>query len=163
MGGEEFAPGIAAVLTREGELRQVADGLAFPNGMAVTPDNSTLIVAESYSSNLTAFDIDADGGLSNRRVWAELGGDPPDGICLDAEGAVWAGAMNRCVRIREGGEIAESIELDRSCFACMLGGEDGRTLFMMAAEWRGTDAMTDGELTGKVLTARAPAPAAGWP
>jgi sugar lactone lactonase YvrE len=161
MGGGEFAPGIAAVLTADGSLRQVADELAFPNGMVVTPDNSTLIVAESYATRLTAFDIEPDGGLSNRRVWADVG-DPVDGICLDAEGAVWAGAMNRCVRVREGEELLESIVLDRSCFACMLGGDDGRTLCMMAAEWRGPERMFEGR-TGRVVTAQAPAPRAGWP
>jgi sugar lactone lactonase YvrE len=163
MSGEEFAPGIAAVVTPDGKVRQVADGLEFPNGMVVTPDNATLIVAESYASRLTAFDIAADGSLLNRRVWAELGGDPPDGICLDAEGDVWCGAMNRCVRVAEGGEVLETIELDRACFACMLGGDDGRTLFMMAAEWRGTEGMTEGPRTGRVLTARAPAAGAGRP
>ena len=104
-------------------MRQVADGLAFPNGMAVTPDDSTLIVAESFAGRLSAFDIAADGGLSNRRVWAELG-EGGDGICLDAEGAVWTPAMQTCLRVREGGEVLERIELDRFCFACMLGGED---------------------------------------
>src|SRR3989442_11545069 len=83
--GGEFAPGIVALVTPDGSARQVADGVAFPNGMVVTPDNSTLIVAESYGNKLTAFDIAADGGLSNRRTWADLPGGAPDGICLDAE------------------------------------------------------------------------------
>ncbi len=163
LAGEDFAPGIIALVTPDGSVRQVADELAFPNGMAVTPDNATLIVAESFAARLTAFDIAGDGSLSNRRVWADLGGDPPDGICLDADGALWCGAMNRCLRVREGGEVLQSIELDRSCFACMLGGDDGRTLFMMAAEWRGPANMTDGPRTGQVLTVRAPKPGVGWP
>ena len=102
--GGQFAPGTIALLTPDGTARQVADGIAFPNGMAVTPDNSTLIVAESYGNRLTAFDIDASGGLSHRRVWAEAGNDHPDGICLDAEGALWyADVGNKhCVRVREG-------------------------------------------------------------
>ena len=91
MAGEEFKPGIVALVTPEGSARQVADGVAFPNGMAVTPDGSTPIIAESYATKLTAFDIEAEGDLTNRRVWAELDG-PPDGICIDAEGAVWAGS-----------------------------------------------------------------------
>ena len=95
--------------------------------MVVTPDNSTLIVAESYEGRLTAFDIDEDGGLSGRRVWADLG-EGGDGICMDDEGAVWSPKFNSCVRVREGGEVLEMIELDRFCFACMLGGDDGRTL-----------------------------------
>jgi sugar lactone lactonase YvrE len=111
----------------------------FPNGMAITPDNSTLIVAESYTSKLTAFDIAADGSLLNRREWADLNGGAPDGICLDAEGAVWyADVPNRCcVRVREGGEVLQRVDLDRGCFACMLGGPNGTTLFMLCAEWRG--------------------------
>jgi sugar lactone lactonase YvrE len=160
--GGEFAPGIVALVTPDGSLRQVADGLAFPNGMAVTPDNSTLIVAESYGSKLTAFDVAADGGLSNRRVWADLPGAAPDGICLDAEHAVWYADVpnRRCVRVREGGEVLQTIELDRGCFACMLGGPDRRTLFMMAAEWPAA-MQPGGNPTGQVLTARAPAPGAG--
>jgi sugar lactone lactonase YvrE len=134
--------------------------------MAVTPDNATLIVAESYGARLTAFDIQADGSLSNRRVWAELGGGAaPDGICLDAEGAVWyADVPNMCcVRVREGGDVLQTIALDRGCFACMLGGVDGRTLFMMAAEWGGSASMADGARTGQVLAVETPAPHAGWP
>ncbi len=94
----------------------MADGVAFPNGMAVTPDNSTLIVAESYGRRVTAFDIAADGSLSDRRVWADLADGVPDGICLDADGAAWYGDVpnKRCVRVREGGEVLETIELDRT-------------------------------------------------
>jgi sugar lactone lactonase YvrE len=163
--GGEFAPGIVALVGPGGSVRQVADGVAFPNGMAVTPDNSTLVVAESYGGRLTAFDIAADGGLSNRRVWAELDGGAPDGICIDAQGAVWYGDVpnRRCVRVREGGEVLKTIALDRGCFACMLGGMDSRTLFMMAAEWGGTASMGGGARTGQVLTVEAPAPGAGWP
>src|SRR3954468_23385019 len=163
--GGEFAPGTIALLTPDGSARQVADGIAFPNGMAVTPDNSTLIVAESYGRKLTAFDIAADGSLSNRRVWADLDGGVPDGICIDADGAVWYGDVpnKRCVRVRQGGEVLQTIELDRGCFACALGGADGRTLFMVATEWTGTENMADGSRTGQVLAAEAPAPGAGWP
>jgi sugar lactone lactonase YvrE len=165
MAGEAFAPGIIALVRPDGSARQVADGIAFPNGMAVTPDNSTLIVAESYGRKLTAFDIAADGGLSNRRVWADLGEGVPDGICLDAEGAIWYADVpnKRCARVREGGEMLQSIDLDRGCFACMLGGADDRTLFLMAAEWRGLKNMTDAARTGQVLTFEAPAPGAGRP
>jgi sugar lactone lactonase YvrE len=163
--GGEFAPGTVALLTPDGSARQVADGIAFPNGMAVTPDNSTLICAESYGKRLIAFDITADGSLSNRRVWADLGDGVPDGICMDAEGAVWYGDVpnKRCVRVREGGEVLQTIELDRGCFACMLGGADRRTLFMVATEWSGTANMADGSRTGQVLTVEAAAPGAGWP
>ncbi len=165
LAGEAFAPGIIALVTPDGSACRVADGIAFPNGMAVTPDNQTLIVAESYAKRLTAFDIEEDGSLSNRRVWADLGDGVPDGICLDAEGAVWYGDVpnQRCVRVREGGEVLQTIDLDRGCFACMLGGVDNRTLFMMAAQWGGPAAMAEAPRTGQVLTAQAPAPHAGWP
>jgi sugar lactone lactonase YvrE len=165
MSGGEFAPGIVALVTPDGSARQVADGIAFPNGMALPPDNATLIVAESYGKRLTAFDIGADGGLSSRRVWADLDDGVPDGICIDAEGAIWYADVpnKRCVRVREGGGVLQTIELDRGCFACMLGGAEGTTLFMMAAEWRGPANMLGGPRTGQVLTARAPAPGVGWP
>jgi sugar lactone lactonase YvrE len=163
--GGEFAPGILALVTPDGSARQVADDVAFPNGLVVTPDNSTLILAESYGNRLTAFDIAADGSLSNQRVWADLDGGVPDGICLDAEGAVWYGDVpnKRCVRVREGGEVLQTIDLDRGCFACMLGGVDRRTLFMVAQEWGGMESTAEEARTGQVLTAPAPAPGAGWP
>jgi sugar lactone lactonase YvrE len=161
----EFAPGIVALVTPDGSTRQVADGVAFPNGMVVTPDNSTLILAESYANKLTAFDIAADGSLSNRRVWADLDGGFPDGICLDTENAVWYADVpnQRCVRVREGGQVQQTIELDRGCFACMLGGADRRTLFLMATEWNGPADLADGPRMGQVLMVEAPAPGVGWP
>ncbi len=163
--GGEFAPGIVALVTPDGSARQVADGVAFPNGMVVTPDNATLILAESYGKKLTAFDIAADGSLSNRRVWADLAGGAPDGICLDAEMAVWYSDVpnKRCVRVREGGQVLQTIDLDRGCFACMLGGANGTTLFLLAAEWRGAANMREMARTGQVLSAQAPAPHVGWP
>jgi sugar lactone lactonase YvrE len=161
------SPGKIALVTPDGEAREVADDLAFPNGMVVTPDNTTLIVAESFARRLTAFDIVADGSLSNRRVWADVTGD---GICLDAEGAVWCSDVGPdeggvCLRVREGGEVLDRIELDRSCYACMLGGEDGRTLFMVVAKWFGPDGMEEliQAKTGQILTARVTTPHAGWP
>jgi sugar lactone lactonase YvrE len=159
----EVGPGIVALVTADGSARRVADEVAFPNGMVVTPDDATLIVAESYGNKLTAFDIGADGSLSNRRLWAALEGYP-DGICLDAENAIWYGDVpnKRCVRVREGGEVLETIDLDRGCFACMLGGPDRRTLFLIANQW-GDGAPADGSRQGQVLTAQAPAPGAGWP
>ena len=163
--GGEFAPGIVALVTPEGSAQQVADDVAFPNGMVVTPDTSTLILAESYANRLTAFDIAADGSLSNRRVWADLEDGVPDGICLDAENAVWYGDVpnKRCVRVREGGEVLQTIDLDRGCFACTLGGVDRRTLFLMAAEFSAASMAGDGPRTGQVLTVEAPAPGVGWP
>jgi sugar lactone lactonase YvrE len=165
MAGAEPASGTIALATPDGAVREVADGVWFPNGMAVTPDNSTLIVAESYRSRLTAFDIGPDGGLSGRRVWADLGTGVPDGICLDAEGAIWyADVPNRhCVRVREGGGVLQTITVDRGCFSCALGGPDGGTLFIVATEWHGPEGMLQGEPTGQVLTVSAPAPHAGHP
>ena len=159
----QVGPGIIAMVTPDGEVRQVADNVAFPNGMAVTPDNSTLIVAESYAKRLTAFDIASDGGLSRRRVWADLGDGVPDGICLDAAGAVWYADVphRRCVRVREGGEVLQTVDVDRGCFACMLGGSDRSTLYIMAAQW--PEAAGGGQRTGMVVTAPAPAPGVGRP
>jgi len=161
----EFAPGSLALVTPDGAARQVADGLAFPNGLAVTPDNRTLIVAESYGNKLTAFDIAADGSLSNRRTWADLGDGVPDGICPDADGAVWYADVpnQRGVRVRQGGEVLQTIPLDRGCFACALGGTDRRTLFLMTAEWGDAPDPSGTTRTGQVLTLPAPAPSAGWP
>jgi sugar lactone lactonase YvrE len=157
--------GVVALVRPDGSARQVADNIAFGNGMAITPDGSTLIVAESWARRLSAFDIAADGSLSNRRIWADTGDGPPDGICMDGEGAVWYADVpnRRCVRVREGGEVLQTIELDRGGFACMLGGPDGRTLFMLAAEWGGFENMDDTARTGQVLIAEAPAPGAGRP
>jgi sugar lactone lactonase YvrE len=163
--GEPFAPGIIAVAAPDGSARQVADDLAFPNGMLITEDGETLIVAESYAKRLTAYDIEPDASLSRRRVWADLGDGVPDGICLDAEGAVWYGDVpnTRCVRVSEGGEVLQSIDLDRGCFACALGGADRRILFMVAAEWKGPAQMLAGPPTGQLYAVEAPAPGVGWP
>jgi sugar lactone lactonase YvrE len=165
LAGETPAPGIVAVVMADGTARQVADDVMFPNGMAVTPDGSALIVAESYANRLTAFDIAPDGDLSNRRMWAHRDGAAPDGICVDAEQAVWyADVPNKqCVHIREGGDVLQTVDLDRGCFACMLGGADRSTLFMVAAEWRGPAKMFDGPPSGQVLTATVTVPGAGWP
>ena len=161
------APGKIALVTPDGEAREVADGLAFPNGMVVTPDNGTLIVAESFARRLTAFEIAADGTLSNRRIWANVTGD---GICLDAEGAIWTtevapGDSGVVQRVREGGEVLDRIELDRPAYACMLGGPDGRTLFMVAQKWFGPERMAElvAAKTGRIVTARVSVPHAGWP
>ena len=176
-GGCEFdpsareAPGIIALVTPEGKARQVADQIAFPNGMAVTADNSTLIIAESFAGRLTAFDIAADGSLLNRRVWADVFSD---GICIDAEGAVWGPSWRDgrpgCIRVDEGGQVRQWIETDRACFACMLGGEAGTTLFMLAADWHMNDGfannlnrLTTGPRTGQLLIADVSVPGAGWP
>ena len=177
-GGTDFhpeagtAPGFVALVTPDGSARRVAEEIAFPNGMVVTPDNSTLIVAESFARRLTAFDIAADGSLSNRRVWAD--GVGPDGICMDTDGAIWNGVGefgdNLVGRVRDGGEVLDQVQLDMACFACMLGGENRETLFMLVADWRMSEGfedniarLTEGPRTGRVLTAPAPARGVGWP
>jgi sugar lactone lactonase YvrE len=164
--GEAFRPGVVCHVAPDGSVRQAADEIAFPNGMAVTADNATLIVADSYRHHLVAFDIAADGSLSGRRVWAELGDAAPDGICVDAENAVWYAEVpgKRCVRVAEGGEELRVVSLDRGGFACVLGGRDRSTLFITAAEWRG---MTDAQMvtpgSGRVLAIDVDVPGAGWP
>jgi sugar lactone lactonase YvrE len=159
-------PGIV-LFTPDRRLSVVARDFAFPNGMAITPDNSTLIIAESHGKWLTAFDIAADGSLSNRRVWADLVDGVPDGVCIDAENAVWYADVpnKRCVRVLEGGQILQTVNVDRGCFACMLGGRDKKTLFIVATEWRSMDKVAEvaQARTGKVVTIEAPAPGAGWP
>ena len=157
--------GCIVLVTPDGAARRVADGGAFPNGMAVTPDNTTLIMAESHARQLTAFDIAPDGGLSRRRRWASLGDHAPDGICIDAEGCVWfADVPNRCcVRVREGGEVLERIALDRGGFACMLGGPELRTLYITAATWLGMDRMGEMQADGQLLAIDVAVPGAGWP
>ena len=149
----EFKPGCVALVRPDGTTERVADDLAFPNGMAVTPDGSTLIVAESYAFALTAFDIADDGTLSNRRLWAALGeGVAPDGICVDAENAVWFATVpgERCVRVAEGGAVLQTVEMDRGCFDCALGGDDGRTLYLVGAAWGGADGIGDMAGSGQV-------------
>ena len=124
-----------ALVSPAGVAAAAADGLHFPNGTVITPDGKTLIVAETIACRLTAFDIGPDGGLSNRRVWASTSPRFPDGIALDADGAVWIANARapECVRVAEGGEVLETVATSHNCFACMLGGDDGKTLFMMTA------------------------------
>jgi sugar lactone lactonase YvrE len=176
-GGNDFypdegvAPGFIAAVTPDGVVRQVAGDIAFPNGMAVTDDNSTLIIAESFAGKLTAFDISEDGGLDNRRTFAEV---LADGICMDAEGAVWTPSWYDngpcCLRVAEGGEVLDRVPLGQAGFACALGGPEGRTLFMLSADWHmGEDFMdnlkrlTEGRRTGQLHTTTVAVPSAGWP
>ena len=151
--------GVIAVVTPGGDARLAADGVAFPNGMAVTADASTLIVGESFTLQLGAWEIESDGSLSNRRVWATLP-DGVDGICIDAEGAVWCANQHGCVRVREGGEITDTIPIDLFGFSCALGGPDGRTLFIVANEWHGYENIGKGPRTGHVYTVEVDVPAA---
>ncbi|HUZ42497.1 MAG TPA: SMP-30/gluconolactonase/LRE family protein [Acidimicrobiales bacterium] len=123
------------VLNIDGDVIQVVPDMAFPNGTVITPDGATLIVGETFGSRLTAFDVKSDGTLVNRRVWAPLERAASDGMCLDAEGQIWfANATTRqCVRVREGGEVTGTVHCTTRAFACMLGGEDRDTLFVMTS------------------------------
>lgn len=160
--GGEFAPGLVVLVTPDGDARQVADDLAFPNGMAISADGATLAVAESYANRITAYDIAGDGSLGNRRVWAETPGDHPDGICVDDEGAIWyADVGNRhCVRVREGGEVLATAEIDRGAFACALSRGDEPRLFVVGQTWGAPDSP---EPSGRVVAFPAPAAGAGRP
>ena len=158
----------SVVLVRpDGRVQRVADGLQWPNGMALVDDGRTLVVADSGATALIGYDVADDGTLSAGRVWAEVE-HAPDGICADADGAVWYATVpgQSCVRVHEGGEVLGEVPVDRGCFACMLGGEDGRTLFIAAAKWRGMEAaMSEGPgSTGRLLAAPGqPAAHAGRP
>jgi sugar lactone lactonase YvrE len=157
---EERKPGIVSVVLPDGSSRQVAEDVWFPNGMAII-GKDTLVVAESHADRLTAWTITSSGDLVGRRVWADLGlGSAPDGICVDAKGAIWYASVpgRCCTRVAEGGEVLESVRADRGCFACMLGGDDGRTLYIVANHY------TDGVASdGVVLTQPVATPHAGRP
>lgn len=148
----------------DGTASVAAEGFHFPNGSVITPDGKTLIVGETRANRLSAFDIAADGALSNRRVWADLGGGYPDGICLDAEGAIWvADPRNReTIRVKEGGEVTMRVSTGRNgSFACMLGGDDRKTLYICTSSGSGPGAAERRD--GRIETLRVAVPGAGWP
>ncbi len=176
LAGKFPEPGVIALVAADGTARRVADDIHFPNGMVITPDSSTLVVAESLAGRLTAFDIGTDGSLTNRRIWAE--GIAPDGICIDAEGAIWTAAADvrsrtgrdtdpggAAVRVREGGQIIDRIEFDRPAFSCALGGPSGRTLFVVGQDWRGFEQVDEliADRTGQVLRVDVDVPSPGQP
>ena len=157
---EERKPGIVAVVLPDGTCRQAADDVWFPNGMVVL-DDDTLVVAESHADRLTAWTITDSGHLVDRRVWADLGpGSAPDGICADAEGAIWYASVpgQRCTRVVEGGRTLDSVTADRGCFSCMLGGDSGATLYIVANDYR-----DGGASDGVVLVHPVAVPHAGRP
>lgn len=158
-------PAALAKISPSGEVATAAEGLWFPNGMVITPDGRTLVVAESATRVLTAFDVDDDGDLSNPRLWGALsGGALPDGICLDAEGMIWVASptTREVVRMRQGGEIVERIPTEQEAIACMLGGNDRRTLFILTAESRDPDWCRVNR-TARVLAANVDVAGAGLP
>ena len=148
----------------DGRVYVAEPGLSFPNGTVITPDGSTLIIAETLGMCLTAFDRAEDGSLNNRREWAQVGLRAPDGICLDAGGNVWvADALStECVLIEEGGNVIATAQASQNCFACMLGGEDGKDLFMMTAPSSDKSQASKAPLA-KVERVTVETPGAGWP
>ncbi|RLA41461.1 MAG: gluconolactonase [Gammaproteobacteria bacterium] len=165
--GEKFKPTNFVLVKPDGEASEVATGLAVPNGPVVSPDGKTLVVAESWGKKLTAFDIAEDGSLANQRVWADLEGiASPDGICMDADGAIWVANFtgHNFIRVKEGGEITHSVNIDedRAPVACTLGGSDGRTLFALTYKGLITDAGPE-VLMARIETVTVEIPASGSP
>jgi len=158
-----LVPANLVLVHPDGRAEVAARDLLFPNGTVLTPDGRTLIVGESFGARLTAFDVADDGRLSNRRVWAQLEQAVPDGICLDAEGAVWVASpvSNEFLRVREGGAVAARIPVDRSAIACMLGGPERRTLFLCTS--RAHDPAETAAREGRVEMLEVEVPGAGWP
>ncbi len=180
-GEQPFAPAEIIMVTPDGDARVVADEMLFPNGTVITADGRTLIVAETFGARLTAFDIEPDGSLTGRRVWAQLGkayspritseaehaggraGNVlPDGICLDAEGAVWVASpsINEVIRVLEGGEITHRVRASRTTIACMLGGPDRRTLFVLTPS---VNQPGEAGASGRVEIVEVDVPGAGLP
>lgn len=163
LGGGMPEPGWIRRIDPDGTVTQVADDVHFPNGMVLTPDGSTLVVAESMAARLTAFDVAEDGSLGNRRVWAE--GLGPDGICIDADRGIWAQMPDEsgagiCVRVLEGGKVTHRVETELSCFSSTLGGSDGRSLFLLCNEFEGVDQMESvlARKSARIEVAEAPVP-----
>lgn len=156
-------PATLARVDSDGSVEAVADDLQFPNGTVIFPDGKTMVIGETRGMCLTAFDIDASGNLQNRRQWANIDPHFPDGICLDAEAGIWvADPRGNCViRVLEGGEITDRIDVGRGAFACMLGGSDGRTLFVCTATGSGPHA--EARRDGRIEAARVDVPRAGLP
>jgi sugar lactone lactonase YvrE len=162
-----FAPTSLILVMPDGRARIVAEEMQFPNGTVLTPDGRTLIVAESYGQRLTAFDVMEDGSLEHRRIWAQLKGRGvgPDGICLDAEGAVWlASPVSREVlRVREGGQVTDRIPTENQAVACVLGGADRKTLFVLTGRVLVTPEQSRAERSGMIYAARVEVAGAGMP
>jgi sugar lactone lactonase YvrE len=153
-----------ACVAPDGSVSVAAEDMHFPNGPVITPDGKTLIIGETLGGALTAFDIGPDGSLSNRRLWASTWPRVPDGIALDAEGAIWIAnpIAPECARIAEGGAVLEVIDTGQPCYACMLGGDDGKTLFMLTAQTSIAHEAAQAP-SGKLLIATVDAPRAGLP
>lgn len=159
-----FSPAEIVLVTPDGEARVVADQIGFPNGTVITPDGQTLIIGETFGACLTAFDIEPDGSLTNRRTWAKLDGAVPDGICLDAEGAIWVASPRsaEALRVREGGDVTDRVKVATQAYACMLGGPDRRTLFVLTAESSDPEEVRT-KRSGRVEFVKVDVPGAGLP
>lgn len=162
-GGEKPKPTTMALVSPDGRVGIAADDLLFPNGTVLTPDGRTLIVGETMAARLTAFDVAADGTLSQRRIWAQLEKAVPDGICLDAEGAIWVASptARACLRVREGGTVTDRVEIETNAYACMLGGADRRTLFLCTAAEH--DPAKTGTRHGRIEAVTVAVPGVGLP
>jgi sugar lactone lactonase YvrE len=162
--GAPAKPAELILVTPDGKARVVARDLQFPNGTVVTSDGRTLVVGESMGHRLTAFDITADGGLTNRRIWAELGDAVPDGIALDAENCIWVASplTHELLRVREGGNVAERHKFELMPIACALGGHDRRTLFVLLAESIDPDECR-AKRSARIETMAVAVAGAGWP
>ncbi len=152
------------LVDEHGAPRIVANDLAFPNGMVITPDDRTLIVGETMAAKLTAFDIAENGDLTNKRTWAALGTVAPDGIALDQEGAIWVASPStqEVVRVCEDGEITDRISVETNAFACMLGGPERRHLFVLTAAESNPEIARE-TLTGRIEVTEVAVPGAGRP
>lgn len=164
VGRAPVKPTVLLMVTPAGEVRVVADDLLFPNGCVITPDGKTLIVAETFGKRLTAFDISEDGSLSGRRVWADLEHAFPDGICLDAEGAIWIASppTSEFLRVREHGEITNRIPVENQAIACALGGADRRTLYMVTGRLSKPEKSLT-ERNSRITAVQVDVPGAGMP
>jgi sugar lactone lactonase YvrE len=164
-GGEPARETNILFVDTDGAVSVAADGMAFPNGSVITGDGTTLLVGESMASRISAFDIDADGALSNRRVWAQLEHATVDGMCLDAEGAIWSACpyTGRVLRVREGGEVVDEVKgTHPGAFACMLGGDDRCTLYLCTAPTHVPDEARVAH-GGRIEAVRVDVPGAGLP
>jgi sugar lactone lactonase YvrE len=163
-GGATPVPASLILVLPSGEVRVAAENLMFPNGTVITPDGRTLIIGESFAPQLTAFDVAPDGSLSNRRVWAPLTSAVPDGICLDAEGAIWVASpiSAEVLRVREGGDVTDRVSVSTQAFACMLGGPQRRHLFICTAT-SGDPKICREKRDGRIEVVEVEVPGAGLP
>jgi sugar lactone lactonase YvrE len=162
--GATPAPAVLVLVLPNGEVRVAAQGLEFPNGTVITPDGRTMIIGESFGARLTAFDVLSDGSLRNRRIWATLDSAVPDGICLDAEGAIWVASpiSAEVLRVREGGSVTHRVSVDKQAFACMLGGPERKHLFICTAT-SGDPAVCRERRDGRIEVVEVDVPGAGLP